>query len=343
MSTFQHILTEIIEKIEIDKNFAVRHPDYPPLELRPDIIAKFQQKSLDLQEKYLIIQVQNYLYDIYFSHSLWSLQEIAAKAEQSTQIKNNVVNGIDINFYQQLKQNNTSTGYIDSDWQIVAETDSGELIVLKDELHLHIERQKHLPIYLQQATIGDVVAIYLPHNLVSQDSYIMVGNFGTPDRSQSVEIYFNFTPDAAISIAQKLTHELNKLGIPFQFAILHNPALFYCYDAGTLWLPQAGYLAAQKVLAEIYQLHQAEFSDNIPLFSKQLAPGLGIAEVPTTPDPFGMQRCELLATGLVAAMEQDLVADKFNTVCQEFTTAGIDWLQPYLNPSGLDCYQKIVF
>lgn len=334
MSDFHQILVEITEKIEIEQNLTVRHPDYPSVELEPDIIARFQQISPQLQKKYLTIQVQNYLHDIYFSHSLISLNEMAITAQQPPQIKNNTINGIDIDFYRQLEQSNPSHGYIDRDWQVLAETDRGELIVVKDGLHLHINRQQHLPKDLHQADIGAIVPIYLPYNLVGQDTYILVGNFGTPDRARSVQVYFNFTPDAAISIAPKLAHELNQLGIPFQFAILHNPALFYRYDAGTLWLSQAGYLAAQSILTEIYQAHQPEFSANIPLFTKQLAPGLGIADVPDAPVTFGMQRCELLATGLLAAMAQGktLAADKLGIIRQQFATASIDWLQPDLNP-----------
>mgnify|MGYP003471130480 FL=1 len=340
MLIFHDTLTEIVEQIEIDLNFVVRHPDYPPLELQPDIIARFQRIPPQLQTKYLTIQVQNYLHDLYFSHSLVSLQDLEAAAQQPPQIKNNLINGIDIDFHHRLRQSNTSQGYIDPDWQIVAETDRGESIVVKDGLHLRIDRQKHLPQEFKQAAIGEIVPIYLPHNLVDRDTYIMVGNLGLPNSPISVEIYFNFTPDAAVAIAQTLTHELNKLSIPFQFAILHNPALFRCYDAGTLKLSQADYLATQTVLAQIYQTHQADFSPDVPLFTKQLAPGLGIAEVPTTPGSFGMQRCELLATGLLAAMAQGqtLAADKLNTIRQQFATAGIDELQPYLNPDALDCY-----
>jgi HopA1 effector protein family len=356
MSNFLQILAEIVEKIEIvglvtpaeNQNFTVRHPDYPPLEFQPETIAKLEQISPQLQAKYLTSQVQNYLYDIYFSHSLMSLEELVVAGQQPRQIKNNIINGIDIDFCQRLEQSNTSNGYFDFDWQVIAETETGELIVVKDGLHLHIDRQRHLAQNLQQTAIGDTIPIYLPPNLVGQDTYIIVGNAGTPNAVQSrsdeevklVQLYFNFTPDAAVEIAHKLTHELNTLNIPFQFAILHDPALFYRYDPGTLWLPQAGYLEMQTVLTQIYQVYQAEFSPNVPLFSKQLAPGLGIAEIPATPGTFGMQRCELLAEALLAVMEQDLTltADKLSLIRQELTTAGIDWLRPYLNPTALDCY-----
>jgi HopA1 effector protein family len=359
MSNFSQTLAEIVTKIQIEPNFTVYHPDYPPLELRPDILDRLQRISPQLQSKYLIIQVQNYLHNLYFTHSSIDLQAMEIAAQQPSQIKNNSIDGVDIDFCQRLQHSNTSRGYLDRDWQVVATTDAGELIVVKDGLHLHIQPHQHLPPDFQQATIGAVVPIYLPPNLVDRDTFIIVGNDGTPPvcdpvcNSPSVQIYFNFTPDAAVAIAEKLTHQLNELSIPFQFAILHDPALFHRYDCGTLWLPQAGYLATQIFLAEIYQAHQTEFSANVPLFTKQLAPGWGLAEVPTTTvGTFGMQRCEILATGLVMAITsgtakpndrgQTSATDKLHSVCERFTTAGIDWLRPYLNPSARDCYSTFV-
>jgi HopA1 effector protein family len=344
MPTFAEIITDITEKIEIDPNFAIRHPDYPPLEQSDETIARFQRTPSQLQAKYLTIQVQAYLYDIYFSHSLMSLQKLEAKAQQPLLVQNNVIDGIDVEFHQRLQQGNTSNGYFDPGWQVVAEVENNELIVVKDGLNLHIDRSQHLTKDFQQAKPGDIIPIYLPHNLAGQDSYVMVGNFGIPDRANSVELYFNFTPDAAVAIAPNLTRELNKLGIPFQFAMLHNPDLFHRADAGILSLPQAGYLAAQTALTQIYQAHQANFSPQVPLFTKQLAPGLGLAEVPNSPDPFGLKRCELLAIGLLTAMEQDrtLATDKLDVIRQQFATAGIDWLQPYLNPAASDCYGLVM-
>jgi HopA1 effector protein family len=354
MSNYQQTITEIVEKVKIvnvdptveNQDWTIAHPDYPPLKLDPVAIVRFQQMPAQLQRKYSIDRIQNYLYDIYFSHSLPSLQEIAAATEQLAPIKNNIVNGVDVDFLGQLQQGNRSQGYFDPGWQVVAETDVGEVVVVKDGLHLHLNRSHHLPPNLAKIAIGDLVPIYLPPQLVGVDAYIMVGNFGSPTASSqdsatpdpSVRVYFNFTPNVALAIAQKLTDELNQLSIPFQFAILHNPEFFHRYDSGTLWLPQAGYLAAKNLLATIYQEHQAEFSPNIPLFSQQLAPGLGIAEELAKPNAFGLHRCELLAIGLITAVEQGktTTAEKLQSIRQEFAMAEVDWLHPYFNSCGTD-------
>jgi hypothetical protein len=338
MSDSHQILAELVEKIQIDRDFRISHPDYPSIDTPAETIERIQQMAPQLQRKYSIVQIQTYLYEIYFSHSLISLRELAAVAQQSAQVKNDTINGVDVNFYRQLQQHNPSSGYLDPDWQVVAKTEAGELVVVKDGLHLHLDPAQHLPPDLQHTAIGNIVPIYLPPDLMGQDTYIMVGNFGSPAGSPSVQVYFNFTPAAALAISHALSQELNKLGISFQFAILHNPDLFHRYDAGMLWLSQAGYFAIQPVLAQIYQTHQAEFAAEIPLFTQWLAPGLGIAEDPGAPVTFGLQRCGLVATGLVVAMEQGKtsVADKLKIVEQEFTTAGIDWLHPQLNPVKID-------
>jgi HopA1 effector protein family len=56
------------------------------------------------------------------------------------------------------------------------------------------------------------------------------------ENAQFVRIYFNITPDAAVAIAAQLTIVLNKLGIRFEFAILHHPHLFHlCFVSLFTW------------------------------------------------------------------------------------------------------------
>ncbi len=335
------LILDIIKQLEIDRDFRIQHRNYEPIELLPESIEQFRKISPELQKKYLIAQLTNYLYDIYFDRSAIDLNEINSITQEPISVKNNTIDGIDIAFHQLLQKSNTSKGYFDPDWQIIDKTDHDELIVVKNGLHLHINRPQHLAEDFHQSTIGDLVTIYLPNSLAGQDTYIIVGNHGIPDRINSVELYFNFTPDAAVSISAKLTHEFNQLGIPFQFAILHNPELFSRYDGGTLSIPQSSYLTIKSFLAQIYQAHQSSFSPNIPLFTKQLAPGIGLAEVPNTPGSFGMQRCELVATGLLMAIWQNQTSatDKLCAIQQQFNDARVDMRWPHLNPGNLDIYR----
>ncbi|WP_310483364.1 T3SS effector HopA1 family protein [Chamaesiphon sp. VAR_48_metabat_403] len=339
--SFQTQLTSLVNAVEIDRDFTIHHANYLPLTISPDLRSRFKQLAPELQTKYVVARIRNYLYDIYFDRSLLNIQAIEAAELVTSSIKTQLIDGVDVDFYQRLQQSNTSLGYRDLNWQIIAETEDRELIVVKDGLHLHISRQKHLPPEFKQANIGETTSIYLPHNLVDRDTYISVGSYGSPQPSSSVQLYFNFTPDAAVAIVRKLTGELNQLKIPFQFAILHDPALFYRCDCGTLRLDRSNYSILQSLIAEIYHAYQSEFSPQVPLFTKLLAPGLSIAEVPVTGSSFGMQRCELLATGLFTACEGgQIAADKLSIVERVLRAAKVDLAQPYLNPAGSDCYDK---
>lgn len=341
MMSFTSQLQEIAAKISIDRDFTIHHLDYAPLPISPDVLVKFKQLSTQLQSKFTIDRLRNYLHDLYFKRSLLDLQQIASANLETTAIKNQLIDGIDIDFYRQLQQSNTSHGYRDPDWQVIAETDERELIVVKDGLHLHVSRHKHLPPECKQANIGETISIYLPHNLVERDTYLSIGNYGLPHQAASVQLYFNFTPDAAVAIVRKFTSELNQLKIPFQFAILHDPALFYRCDCGTLWLDVAHYSILRSLLAEIYHAYQTEFSPQVPLFTKLLAPGLSIAEVPIAGSSVGMQRCELLATGLFTACQSgQTAADMLGIIERVLTEAGVDLAQPHLNPAGCDFYDK---
>ncbi|WP_310410496.1 T3SS effector HopA1 family protein [Chamaesiphon sp. OTE_8_metabat_110] len=343
MSIFMQKLVEIVETIAIDPDLTIAHPHYPPTTIEPDLRARFTQIPHQLQQKFLTDRVRNYLYDLYFTGSKLPIDPVDPTSQiLPAQLSDRFTNGIDLNFYRRLQQSNTSRGYLDLNWQIVAVAEDRELIVAKDGLHVHVDLQQHVPPNLHQAKIGDTIPIYLPHNLVGIDTYIMVGNAGSPqhDERQFVRVYFNITPDAAVTIAAQLTAALNKLGIRFEFAILHHPHLFCRYDAATLWLTDADYLAIQTTLIAIYQAHQTEFSPQVPLFTKQLAPGLGLAQMPPATNSFGQHRCELVAEGLVTAFlhAQTSTTDKLARIEAAWHNVQLDWHQPYLNSSSRDDY-----
>ncbi len=352
MSMFQQQLIAIVNNIEIAPDLTISHPDYPPLPLDPDLSSRYSQVPIELQTKFLTTRVRNYLYDLYFTGSLLPISTLETTDRKVLPIKNNLVNGVDLDFFRRLDRSNTSRGYLDPDWQIVAETEDRELVVLKDGLHLHIDRQRHVPPNFHQATIDDLIPVFLPHNLVGIDTYIMVGNLGSPEpeptdvegSSPLLRVYFNVSPDGAVAIAEQLTNELNRLEIPFQLGVLHNPTEFYRYDAATLYLDRANYLSIQPYLVKLYRAYQSEFASTIPIFTKPLAPGLGIAEEPISTDSFGFHRCELVATGLVSAFfqGQTTTTDRLKSIETAWDNAQIDRSHPYLNPTATDCYELYV-
>lgn len=58
-------LQDIANKVEIQSNFSIRHPDYQLLELPEEVISRFQELPLPLQYKVLQSQLTSFLYHIY--------------------------------------------------------------------------------------------------------------------------------------------------------------------------------------------------------------------------------------------------------------------------------------
>jgi HopA1 effector protein family len=342
MPMFQQQLIAIVNDIEIAPDLAISHRDYPPSTLDPDLSTRYTQVPIELQTKFLTTRIRNYLHDLYFTGSLLPIEVLASPDRTPPPAKNNLVNGIDLDFFRQLDRLNTSRGYLDPGWQIVAETADRELIVCKDGLHLHVDRQRYVPPEFHKSQIDELIPVFLPHNLIGVDTYIMVGNLGSPvpNSSPLVRVYFNISPAGAIEIAPQLTAQLNQLGVPFQLGVLHNPAEFYRYDPITLLLDRSSYLAIYPDLFTLYRSHQADFAPTVPIFTKQLAPGLSIAEEPITADAFGIHRCELVAEGLVSAFdrEQSSTADRLDRIATVWERAQLDRDRPYLNPNATDDY-----
>jgi HopA1 effector protein family len=245
-----------------------------------------------------------------------------------------------------LHNHNCGTGYFDRDWTILAIKDE-DLIVKKGGLKLHIDRQRHLSAAQQQASVGDVVAIKMPKNMMQNGFYVAIGDLGF-DRQQPaatlVRIYFSLTPDGAVAVMNSLTQMLNEAKIIFSFKVLYNPHDYERSDAGVLYFDKRDYAAISDILAVIHTQHKSYFLSHIPLFTKQLALGLGLAEEPDLKfaerESFGMNRCQIVADGLLRAFDagQDSYSEKMSAILTQFAIGGINLHYPYLNSGSEDIY-----
>lgn len=348
-------LEDIVNNIEIQSDFSIRHQNYKPSELNPETVERFQRMPKAVQEKYLSLQLQNFLYGIYYNGSMRSEMVIEEKTNNlPLDLENNTALGVDLAFYNQLHESNSGSGYFQPGWSILKEESDGSLVVIKKDLRLHINRNKHLKISEREACIEDIVAIKMPKNMVQNGFYLAVGNAGLHRsfdtdpkleyRAITVRIYFNLTPLGAVEMMGKLTKYLNQASIPFQLKFLYNPKDYKRHDSGVLYFDKRDYQLVSKFLSSVYPELQAEFKPEIPLFTKQLAPGLGLAEEPDQKfrdrESFGMNRCQIIANGLLEAWyrgENTPVA-RMQAILDNFSHVGIGLEQVYLNANSEDIY-----
>ncbi|HEY9627455.1 MAG TPA: T3SS effector HopA1 family protein [Coleofasciculaceae cyanobacterium] len=354
-------LQDLVNYIQIKTNYCIHHPRYSPSEPPEAIASRLPMLPADLQQRYLKAQLQNYLYDIYFSGEIClgdetgfsGIQEFAQtlQAEDGSPpiLENNRVHGQDVRFYEQLRRSNSGKGYFDPDWQVVRRESNGTFVVQKEELTLHIDPLRHLPAETRSPSIGDIVAIRLPKNRIETGFYVAVGNAGlVPDDSPAIELYFNVTPAGAIALMQSLTQRLNAIALPFVFKVLSDPVAYGRYDAGILQVERS---RSQQLWPVLQQVYAAIAPDQVhaptPLFTKTLAPGLGLAEEPeeNTAEDFGTKCCKLVAEGLLSVWqtEADSPQARMSAIRQRLTEQGLHWQKPYLNPHSEDIYPPLGF
>lgn len=345
------VLEDIVRKIEIQSNFSIRHQDYKPLELPAEVINRFQKMPDQMQRKYLSLQLRSFLYGIYYNGSMRSA--LAPDAEGNglpLDLENNTVLGVDVGFYQRLHESNCGQGYFDPSWSVLKEESDGSLAVHRGGLRLHIKRDKHLQPSRQAAVVGDLVAILMPKNRVQNGFYMAVSNVAfsqiedTNSNPVTVRIYFNLTPDGAVAVMGSLTQLLNEMAVPFSFKVLYNPKDYQRYDSGVLYFNKKDYKLIARVLETVYAQQRSHFKPEVPLFTMQLTPGLGLAEEPNQKfgdqESFGVNRCQVVANGLLEDWQQedDSPEKRIKAILGQFSRLGIDLQRPYLNTNSEDIY-----
>lgn len=343
-------LQDIANNIEIHSNFCISHPAYKPSELPPEALARFQRIPLELQNKFLSLQLRSFLYGIYYNGYMRSaLAQDASSTDPALHqnLENNTFLGVDLEFYDRLHKSNSGEGYFDSGWSVVRQESDGSLAVTKGSLTLHIEREKHLRLAEQSAAVGEKVAIRMPRNLVQNGFYMAVSNAGPDTPLETVRVYFNLSPEGAVTVMGSLTRQLNETTIPFTFKALYNPSDYERYDSGVLYFERSNYEAVRQVLQVIYAEERSHFRPEVPLFTKLLAPGLGLAEEPdckfATQESFGMNRCQIVANGLLEARQKsdESPGSRINAIFEHFSLLKIDWQRAYLNANSEDIYTPL--
>jgi len=187
-------------------------------------------------------------------------------------------------------------------------------------------------------TAGALVSMRLPKELlsISPGFYLACANRPMdPVRGrQMVRLYWNLRADGAVPFVAAATRRLNSADAAFRLKVLNDPDAFDRCDAAVIYLARDEYPG----LADLILGLQAEIRDFLspltPVFTAELAPGLGFAEDPGTAESFGQQRCRLLANALVQSHESGSMDDAARLADVEiwFAQAGIDLAAAHLSP-----------
>jgi hypothetical protein len=188
-----------------------------------------------------------------------------------------------------------------------------------------------------EMTPGAHVSVRLPKELPAYSpGFWTVISDAPPDASSQagdVRVYWNVTPNGAPALVDALTARLNGAGLPFRLKLADHPFRMERCDAAVLYLDGADFRRVRAELSVLAAALAARLHPEIPAFTLELAPGVGLAE--DEGGSFGAKRCAMLADGIVRAHEQGAKrsADRVDAVVARFAEDGVAIDTPYREPS----------
>jgi hypothetical protein len=164
--------------------------------------------------------------------------------------------------------------------------------------------------------------------------------FHSTDWGGAIRLYWSLTTDGAIELMQAATLRLNDAIVPFRLKVLTALARSARMDSVVLYLRGNDYANARPILEGIYTDCRHHLRAGQPVFTKKLAEGLSLAEQPSSGLSFGMERCSVLADGLVRNYERRDrgLRARVRRIEERFEEAGLNLERPYLSPGSTDRY-----
>jgi hypothetical protein len=158
-----------------------------------------------------------------------------------------------------------------------------------------------------------------------------------------VRFYWAVQSAGAAALMKEVTGRLNRFQVPFRLKMPVDGSFYNRLDAAVLYINKRFYQITAVLLARVHHVIRGYLVPSTPLFTKPLAPGLGLAEDPGQAESFGMQRCRLLAEAISAAYlnpsqtgaPQETVLE---AVVHRLELAGVRADFPYLSPGSVDQY-----
>jgi len=163
----------------------------------------------------------------------------------------------------------------------------------------------------------------------------------TTNRFGLVRVYWNINSDGAPHLIGHTTARFNRFHIPFRLKCATARSQFERTDVAVIYLAKRFFGIAAGVIPEIHSAVSDYLEEEVPLFTRKLAKGVGVAEDPGTGESFGQSRCKHLAQAVwnCYAKGQQSTEGRFREFHRLLTANGINTKYPHLNAGSYDWYE----
>jgi hypothetical protein len=282
---------------------------------------------------YLLYQLKSHLYNDFYirggtSQSVWGDPGSETNA---------------LSFVETLSAANEGSGCHESGWEVQTVAED-HLTVRRGNLELWVRPEDYTVPRDRAPEPGTSVGLRLPKELrgISPGYYMALSNQEDKydDEQPLVRLYWNLSAAGTAAFVREATHALNNAGLFFRLKALNDPRSYNRCDAAVMYFRKSQYSAVIKQMARVYPKIGSYLKPKTPMFTKAIAPGVGLAEDPGSNESFGQHRCKLLADGMIRAYERGAksLTERLDIVTECYASSGIHLNEPYLNPSSIDVY-----
>jgi hypothetical protein len=274
-------------------------------------------------------------------------------------------------FVDQLAEANRGLMRWDPFWRVYRVGLNGELHVQKGDTHYFAIPGEYSfaagPGLRPQN--GDFVNLQvLTESFSFQDNYYFCFGEEIGDEFEDfskVRFYFNVAAEKAAELVEFVTSQLNDFQVPFRFKCPKDPDNYDRLDTAVLYVAARWFQITAQIIGQFAAPELGNLQAGVPLFCRELWPGIGFAEDPEGSESFGETRCDLVAKGIRLAWrsgsdsqnsegqnrsdQDELVAEHGRTqptdaelidaIESVFREAGIGLNNPWLNAGTVNDYE----
>lgn len=250
-------------------------------------------------------------------------------------------------FINHLSKSNNGKGTWEEDWQLIGhDNERGKFIVQKNKINFWVN--EHDVIFDEHSVvIGMPCTVKIEKEVRHLNShfYMVLGNATKKDipvyEDTMLRFYWNLQPDGAVKYIKLVTESFNQQSILFRTKVLSDPFSYNRADAGVLYIDNSQLNVAIPYIREIHKEIKPYLKNNVPLFSKQIAKGLGFAEDPANGNSFGISRSTIIAHAMYDSFlngKRD-TNDIIQIIEKYFENEGINSQFPYAKKNRLTYYE----
>jgi hypothetical protein len=159
---------------------------------------------------------------------------------------------------------------------------------------------------------------------------------GGPVDGEAATCFLHLQPGTAPDLFARAVTTLDGYGLGFRAELAGDPDACRRTDAAVLTVRRDDIPAVARVALRLGERAPFALAPSVPAFTRQIAPGVAIADHPGSGTSFGRHRSRLIAAGLVAAGHGAGPAHRRAAVLAALRKAGLDPAALHLNPGNAE-------